>query len=126
MRGFVGVLLAGLSSAPVVADVTELYGSLCATCHGAQGEGDGPGVPDNMIRPRPFSAGAFKFDTDADWQKGTDTDLANVIRNGTQAYGGSPLMPPWSDLSDEDVMALVAYIRSFRPNPESEITMPRI
>lgn len=94
-------------------DGAELYHSLCASCHGADGAGDGPGVPATAIRPRPFSAAAFKFDTDADWQRGTDDDIANVIKNGTRAYGGSPLMPPWSDLSDDEVTSLITQIRSF-------------
>ena len=91
----------------------ELYPSLCASCHGPSGDGDGPGVPAGMIKPRPFSAAAFKFDTDADWRKGTDADIANVIKNGTQFYGGSPLMPPWPALSEDDVAILVERVRSF-------------
>ena len=98
---------------PVWTSAEELYPALCASCHGASGQGDGPGIPEGVIRPRPFSAEAFKFDTDADWQKGTDVDIANVIKNGTQFYGGSPLMPPWPALSEEDVSGLVERVRSF-------------
>ncbi len=98
-------------------DGKAVYESLCQTCHGAQGRGDGPGVPEEVIRPRPFSANAFKFDTDADWQKGTDADLINVIRDGTSAYGGSSLMPPWPSLSDEQLAELVAYIRVLQRQP---------
>lgn len=94
-----------------IADGASLYGNYCQICHGSEGKGDGEGVPESMLKPRPFSAGAFKFDTDADWQKGTDADLTNVIRHGTGAYGGSPLMPAWTDLTDEEVLQLVAYVR---------------
>ena len=88
-----------------------LYEQLCASCHGAEGRGDGAASSKVLLRPRDFALNAFKFDTDADWQRGTDADLANVIKNGPAAYGGSALMPPWSSLSDDDVAGLVSHIR---------------
>lgn len=109
MRGF--LVVAVLTAPTALADGKSLFETYCQVCHGPEGKGDGPGVPDTVIRPRPFSAAAFKFDTDADWETGTDADLANVIRNGTRAYGGSPLMPAWSTLSDEEVTELVGYVR---------------
>lgn len=105
------LVLVALLSPPVLADGKVLFETYCQVCHGPEGQGDGPGVPDAMIRPRPFSAVAYKFDTDADWETGTDRDLADVIRNGTRAYGGSPLMPAWSALSDQEVAELVGYVR---------------
>ncbi len=94
----------------------SLYEQLCASCHGKQGRGDGAVSDDVLLRPRDFALNAFKFDTDADWQRGTDLDLANVIRYGPAAYGGSVLMPSWNSLSDDDVAALVAYIRHLQHN----------
>ncbi len=91
-----------------------LYEQLCASCHGDYGEGDGTIANEVLLRPRSFALNAFKFDTDADWQRGTDADLGNVIKNGTAAYGGSALMPPWSGLSDDDISALVAHIRQLQ------------
>ena len=105
------LMMALLASPAVFADGRSLYEAYCQVCHGPEGRGDGAGIPDEVIRPRPFSAGAFKFDTDADWQKGTDADLGNVIRHGTRAYGGSPLMPPWSNLTDAEITELVGYVR---------------
>lgn len=100
-----------LTSSLALADGKALFEAYCQVCHGPEGNGDGPGVPETAIRPRPFSAGAFKFDTDADWETGTDADLADVIRNGTRAYGGSPLMPAWGSLTDQEVAELVSYVR---------------
>ena len=113
MNNKIGWLLWVALFSPVWVSADELYPTLCASCHGVSGAGDGPAVPAGVIQPRPFSAAAFKFDTDADWQKGTDADIANVIKNGTQYYGGSPLMPPWPTLSDDDVAGLIARVRSF-------------
>lgn len=91
-----------------------LFEANCQQCHGPNGDGNGPAAQEMPLKPRDFAMAAFKFDTDADWERGTDADLANVIRNGSGAYGGSPLMPPWIDLSDNDVDSLIAYIRSLK------------
>lgn len=88
-----------------------LFENMCQECHGASGKGDGPGAADFYLKPRDFAVATFKFDTDADWQRGTDVDLANVIKNGADVFGGSALMPAW-DLEEEEIKALVAYIRS--------------
>ena len=121
---FVGIV----ESPPGVADVSaeaqqaspvqegqRLYGELCQSCHGPEGEGDGAAAESFPLRPRPFSQAAFKFDADADWETGTDADLAQVIRQGAGAFGGSALMPPWPGLTDDQIDALIGYIRSLNP-----------
>ena len=90
----------------------KLYGTYCHTCHGPNGDGNGPAATEFTLKPRDFALAAFKFDTDADWQRGTDADLADVIRKGPAVYGGSPLMPGWSQFSDDEIKSLVDYIRS--------------
>ncbi|MDP6377546.1 MAG: cytochrome c [Pseudomonadales bacterium] len=89
-----------------------LYDQLCASCHGPEGRGDGEIEHEVLLRPRPFNADTYKFDTDADWRRGTDTDLGNVIRNSPRAYAGSAIMPGSSHLSDVEIAALVTYVRS--------------
>ena len=89
-----------------------LYTSLCQSCHGDNGDGNGPLAETMVLKPRDFALAAFKLDTDADWQRGTDTDLANVIRQGTRVFGGSAVMPPWPQLTDEEINNLIGYIRS--------------
>ena len=90
----------------------KLYGTFCQTCHGPNGDGNGPAATEFILKPRDFALAAFKFDTDADWQKGTDTDLADVIRKGPAVYGGSALMPGWSQFTDDEIKSLIDYIRS--------------
>ena len=90
----------------------KLYGIYCQSCHGPNGDGNGPAANEFVLKPRDFAMAAFKFDTDADWQKGTDTDLADVIRKGPAAFGGSIAMPGWSQLTDDEIRSLIDYIRS--------------
>ena len=73
-------------------------------------------VAGNSITPKPrdFTVGDFKFDTDGDGTPGTDADLTNVIKNGAMKYGGSPLMAPLPHLSDENVADIIVFIRSLK------------
>jgi mono/diheme cytochrome c family protein len=90
------------------------FETLCVTCHGPAGKGDGPAGAALDPKPRDFSVGDFKYDTDKDGKPGTDADLANIVKNGAGAYGGSPLMAPWGHLSDADIQNVVAYVRSLK------------
>lgn len=82
------------------------YKQLCETCHGPQGKGDGPAGA--ALNPKPRDL------TDPEWQKKvTDDHIKKVIKEGGQAVGLSPLMPPWgAQLNDKDLNDLVAFIRS--------------
>jgi len=82
------------------------YKQLCETCHGPQGKGDGPAGAALNPKPRDLS--------DPQWQKKvTDDYIKKVIKEGGQAVGLSPLMPPWgAQLNDKDLNDLVAFIRS--------------
>ncbi len=86
----------------------------CASCHGTTGAGDGPAAAALNPKPASFAAGTFRLDTDGDGQTGTDTDLANVIKNGGGKYGGNPAMPGRADFSDADIANLIAYIHSLK------------
>lgn len=97
-----------------VAAGKALYEANCSSCHGMQGKGDGPVGAALNPKPRDFSKGEFKFDTDKDGKTGTETDLENVIKNGAAAYGGSALMAPWAALSDQDIQNIIAYIHTLK------------
>jgi mono/diheme cytochrome c family protein len=109
-----GVPVAGIPAAGDPVAGKALFKQNCQSCHGENGDGQGEAVADTLPEPRDFTRAEFKFDTDADWQRGTSKDLANVITNGAAVYGGSALMIPWSMLSEGDVENLVAYIHSLR------------
>jgi mono/diheme cytochrome c family protein len=91
-----------------------LYMTNCMSCHGTTGKGDGPVGAVLTPKPRDFSVGEFAFDTDGDGTKGSDADLTAVIKQGAAAFGGSPLMAPWGQFSDEEIANLVAFIRSLK------------
>jgi mono/diheme cytochrome c family protein len=90
----------------------ELFEQQCQSCHGENGDGNGPIAETMILKPRDFALAAFKFDTDADWQSGTDTDLRDVIKQGPGAYGGSAMMPAFSHFEDDQVADLIEFIRS--------------
>lgn len=76
-------------------DAAALFASnKCATCHGADGKGKLKGARDF---------------TDAAWQKKeSDAELAAAIKNGKKP------MPPYGDkLKEDEIRALVGYVRSF-------------
>lgn len=87
----------------------DLFLSLCSTCHGASGHGDGPGAAAINPKPRSFA--------DVDWQDSvTDAQIQKVIVYGGAAVGKSPFMPAQPDLKgQQDVLdAMTRIVRAFR------------
>lgn len=80
----------------------------CASCHGMDGKGDGPGAAALNPKPRNY--------TDKEWQKSvTDEQIGNTVMYGGAAVGKSPIMPAHPDLQSkpEMVAALVKVVRGF-------------
>lgn len=78
-----------------------LYARTCIACHGANGKGAIPGVPDLTAPGGPLVTKS-------------DEDLARSILNGLQSRGSPMAMPPRGGnpmLSGEDAAALVRYLR---------------
>jgi len=86
----------------------------CASCHGPEGKGDGPVGAVLDPKPRDFSVGDFKYDTDKDGKPGTDADITNIIKNGAAAYGGNAMMAPLPHLSDDEIANIIAFVRSLK------------
>ncbi len=85
---------------------------VCASCHGLTGKGDGPAAAALNPKPQDITTGNFNLDTDGDGQKGTASDLYNVIRYGAPKYGGAATMPGRPDLSEQEIKDLVAFTQS--------------
>jgi len=90
---------ANLSPTNPAADGAAQYIAKCSTCHGK----DGRGIPNWRSKGQPDF-------TDAKWQKSrTDAQIADATKNGKGKY-----MPAFkAKMSDEEVTAVVARIRSF-------------
>ncbi len=81
-----------------------LWAVTCAGCHGREGRGDG--------EERPPGAQLPDF-TQVAWQQSrTDTQLAQVIRDGKN------MMPPFGKrVRPEGIEVLVRYVRTFAAGP---------
>jgi mono/diheme cytochrome c family protein len=107
---------AGASSPPATGggvmaetEAKTLFDSLCFTCHGANGHGDGPGAAALEPKPRSFA--------DAAWQDSvTDEQIQKAIVYGGAAVGKSAMMPAQPQLKGktEVLQALTKIVRGFR------------
>jgi cytochrome c6 len=100
MKAIISVIVSivcAYSGAALGADASALWGQHCASCHGKDGSGNTAmgkklGVKD-YTKTQSFS----------------DDEAANVIKNGKGKMKGYK-----AKLSDDDVKALVAYVRSLK------------
>jgi mono/diheme cytochrome c family protein len=86
----------------------QMFMTVCATCHGADGSGNGPAAETLNPKPRNY--------TDPAWQATvTDEDLRKTILLGGQGVGKSPMMPGNPQLKDQPEVldGLVQIIRGF-------------
>ncbi|HZP46694.1 MAG TPA: cytochrome c [Candidatus Binataceae bacterium] len=100
--------LFGASSDDTAEPAPTLYQERCASCHGKDGHGDGPGAL--ALKPKPINF------HNQDWQHSvSDDQIAKAIVEGGAAVGLSKQMPDNPDLEDnpKEITALVAYIRAF-------------
>lgn len=90
-----------------IAAGAELYRTYCIGCHGAAAAGCGTSA--RLYRPRPANLTASA--RDADYKR-------RIIREGGEALGRSPFMPPWKgQLDDDEVTSLIAWLGSLAPQP---------
>jgi mono/diheme cytochrome c family protein len=92
----------------------ELYSQSCASCHGEFGEGG----------PNPSRAGdiIFPISTAEYLKTRDDSTIRAIIAQGQPNYGMSPFGSTFGGpLEDEDVDAVVAYIRSWEADPPVEL-----
>jgi mono/diheme cytochrome c family protein len=108
VAGFVAVacIVVGIGDA-AAQDAKAIYSKECAKCHGDSGAGDG-------------AMGQKLKDKPSDWTKGAglqgmdDAKLAESIKKGGGAVGKSKAMPAYPKLSDAEVTALVAHVKSLK------------
>lgn len=108
-------------SAEVLNRGAHVYTLRCATCHGSDGSGQGPGSRALSEPPRDFREADFKYKSTGEGELPTDEDLAVTIRRGRVDRG----MPAWPALSDEDVHAVVQYLKTFSPRWQTSPEAPK-
>ena len=87
------------------ADAKENWDSQCAKCHGAAGKGD------TKIGAK---MGCRDF-TDAKVQADIKDDVAfKALKEGLKSDDGKVEMKPFDQLSDDEIKALVAYVRGLK------------
>lgn len=89
------------------------YDTLCTSCHGPGGSGEGPAAAGLNPKPARHVDGSYMNAL-------SNEHLFTVIRDGGAAAGKSPLMAPWGGaLSDAQVWDVVAYVRTLADPPYS-------
>jgi mono/diheme cytochrome c family protein len=98
-------ILAASALSAWAADGKATYDKDCAKCHGADGKGD-----TKMGK----KLGAKDY-TDAKVQAElTDAQAIKAVKEGLKDKAGKTLMKPAEGLSDADIQAVVAYMRTFK------------
>lgn len=87
-----------------------VYNNYCRACHGENGDGHGFSSPGLRPPPRDFTQAIFKFGHVPIGSLPPDSELKRTIRKGLNGTA----MLPW-DLSDEELDAVVKYIKHFSP-----------
>ena len=86
-----------------------IFEAHCAVCHGLTGKGDGPGA--GVIRQK-----MLDFSDARAIRALSDRFLFDIIQKGGSQFGRSNAMPSWGmKLTDEEIRAVVVYIRSLAP-----------
>lgn len=106
MAAILTLLPAAAAGAGNPAKGKVLYQSQCAVCHGATGQGDGPGAAG--MEPKPTN-----LSDKAQMAKYSDRHIAEALKKGGAAVGESPLMAAFGgSMSDADIADVVAFTRS--------------
>lgn len=90
----------------------KLYQMRCAPCHGSDGKAATPTAQALTPKPRDHSDGAYMNAL-------TQEHLTKVTKNGGVAVGKSPIMPAHTDLSDQQIADVVAFVRTLAVPPYS-------
>jgi len=103
MPGIAALAVAAFSAH--AGDAAALYQQNCAKCHGADGKGD----------TRIGKKLGVKDYTDPKVQAELKDDAAfKAIKEGLKDKDGNTVMKPTEGMSDDDIKALVAYMRTFK------------
>ena len=105
---------------PVAAgfNAPQMFGLVCASCHGATGDGTGPAGAALDPKPASFTDPAFWAEQNLhpEFPVRDRERIVKVIRDGAASVGRSPLMVGWSaSFTPEQVEQLADHVMSLRP-----------
>jgi mono/diheme cytochrome c family protein len=104
-------LALGAAGQPDIPAGERVFRDNCAVCHGASGDGQGMAAHHFKTPPRDLTKGRFKFRSTASGQIPSDADLLRTIVRGVPSTG----MVPQDHLSDDEVRAVIAFVKSLSP-----------
>lgn len=85
------------------------YKTLCVSCHGEKGDGNGPAGA--ALNPHPTN-----FTDPANADRLTEDWVYKMVKNGGAANGKSPLMVSWAGALDEQGLKdVTAYVLTLKP-----------
>jgi cytochrome c553 len=102
---FAGVIGFAAALAASAADPKDTWNTSCARCHGADGKGQ-----TNMgkrLNCKDYSEASVQAAL-------TDDAAFKAIKEGFKTSDGKTVMRPAANLSDDDIKALVAHLRTFK------------
>jgi cytochrome c553 len=102
---FAVMLAVGSAMAAYAADAKTIYAKECAKCHGKEGKGD---------TKMGQKLGAKDYTTAKVQTEMKDDAAIKAIKDGLKDKGGKVLMKPAEELSDDEIKALVKYMRTFK------------
>ena len=99
----------------------KLYANHCASCHAVDGSGEGPAARHLNPGPRDFRTAEFVHKATEGDALPTDAEIRRVIKKGVPGGG----MPSWGALRDEDINAVVHFIKTFSPRWQEPVGDPQ-
>lgn len=96
------LLIVGTAVGGYAADADAIWADTCKKCHGANGNGDTKMGKKLKIGDYTTAEGQAEF---------TDEEAFNAIKEGIKDENGKTRMKPSKDLTDEEINALVQYVR---------------
>jgi mono/diheme cytochrome c family protein len=111
------LVLGGRSVAPETLNRgLAAYEQSCRPCHGEKGDGHGPAAVGLRPPPRDFTQGLFKFGHVPAPGLPPDEELRAIVRGGLHGTA----MRPWDGLPDDELEAILQYLKTFSPRWKSE------
>ena len=88
----------------------------CRACHGEKGDAKGPAATGLRPPPRDFTLGIFKFAAVPGGTLPHDEDIVRIVRTGLHGTA----MLAWDGVPDQDLAAIVQYVKTFSPRWKEE------